>query len=59
MGKTSSTVKNRYRDKKYDRIEFVVPKGQKKIFKELCANNNTNATAELNKFIEMYIENNK
>lgn len=29
MGKTSSTVKNRYNEKKYDRILIVIPKGQK------------------------------
>ena len=29
MGKTSATVKNRYNAKVYDRIQIVVPKGQK------------------------------
>lgn len=29
MGKTSATVKNRYNAKAYDRIQIVVPKGQK------------------------------
>ena len=29
MGKTSSTVKNRYAAKAYDRIQIIVPKGQK------------------------------
>lgn len=29
MGKTSSAVKNRYNEKKYDRILIVIPKGQK------------------------------
>ena len=29
MGKTSSTVKNKYNAKTYDRIETVVPKGRK------------------------------
>lgn len=29
MGKTSSTVKNRYNAKTYDRIQIVVPKGRK------------------------------
>ena len=29
MGKTSSSVKNRYRDKTYDRVELVLPKGHK------------------------------
>lgn len=29
MGKTSSTVKNRYNAKTYDRVQIVVPKGRK------------------------------
>ena len=33
MGKTSAAVKNRYNAKTYDRIEIVVPKGQKDIIK--------------------------
>lgn len=37
MGKTSSTVKNRYNAKAYDRIEVVVPKGQKEIIKAHAA----------------------
>jgi uncharacterized protein (DUF1778 family) len=33
MGKTSSAVKNRYNDKAYDRINLIVPKGQKDVIK--------------------------
>ena len=29
MGKTSSTVKNRYNQKTYDRVEIVIPNGRK------------------------------
>ena len=29
MGKTSSTTKNRYNQKTYDRVEIVIPKGRK------------------------------
>ena len=29
MGKTSSTVKNRYNQKTYDRVEIVIRKGRK------------------------------
>lgn len=29
MGKTSAKIKNRYRDKTYDRIELTVAKGRK------------------------------
>ena len=31
--KTSSAVKNKYNSKVYDRIEIVVPKGQKEVIK--------------------------
>lgn len=33
MGKTSSTVKNRYNEKHYDRINLTVMQGQKDIIK--------------------------
>ena len=33
MGKTSAEVKNRYRDKAYDQINIIVPKGEKEIIK--------------------------
>lgn len=33
MGKTSSAVKNRYNLKAYDRINTVVPKGDKDVIK--------------------------
>ena len=36
MGKTSAAVKNRYNEKAYDRINVVVPKGQKEIIKKLA-----------------------
>lgn len=34
MSKTSAKVKNRYRAKAYDQINFVVPKGQKEVIKD-------------------------
>jgi predicted HicB family RNase H-like nuclease len=34
MGKTSAAVKNKYNEKAYDRINLVVPKGQKAKIKE-------------------------
>lgn len=34
MGKTSAAVKNRYNDKKYDRINLTVHKGEKAIISE-------------------------
>lgn len=35
--KTSSAVKNRYNSKAYDRILFVIPKGQKSTIEEAAA----------------------
>lgn len=34
MGKTSSEVKNRYKAKNYDRVEFVLEKGGKQKLKD-------------------------
>lgn len=48
MGKTSSKVKNRYNAKAYDRIFFIVPKGQKDILKA--------AAAEANESVNMFIQ---
>ena len=33
-GKTSAASKNRWNEKTYDRINFVVPKGQKDVIKQ-------------------------
>lgn len=37
MGKTSSVVKDRYRAKAYDMIQFSVPKGQRDVYKAFAA----------------------
>lgn len=34
MGKTSAAVKNRYASKAYDRINLIIPKGEKESIKE-------------------------
>ena len=34
MGKKATITKNRYNDKKYDRINLTVPKGEKETIKE-------------------------
>lgn len=36
MGKTSSKVNNRYKEKAYDRISIIVPKGTKTALQELA-----------------------
>jgi predicted HicB family RNase H-like nuclease len=45
MGKTSATVKNRYNDKAYDRINVVVPKGYKETIKAYANDNNMSVNA--------------
>lgn len=37
MSKTSSTVKNRYNTKAYDRIIISVPKGKREVYKNHAA----------------------
>lgn len=59
MSKTSAAVKNRYMKKVYDQLKINVPKGNRDTFKALCIENGTTASAELNKFIEEYIEKHK
>ncbi|WP_171015069.1 hypothetical protein [Culicoidibacter larvae] len=56
MSKTSAAVKNRYMKKVYDQFKFNMPKGNRDIFKSLCEENGTTASAELNKFVEEYIK---
>ena len=56
MGKTSSTVKNRYNAKAYDRIEVVVPKGQKEVIKAHAAAMGESVNAFIFRAIEQAIE---
>ena len=52
MSKTSAAVKNKYNNKTYDRIQLVVPKGQKDEIKS-----HAQAKGEsLNKFINRAID---
>ncbi len=51
MGKTSAEVKNRYNAKVYDRIEIVVPKGDKEIIKAHAASNNESVNAFIGRAI--------
>lgn len=36
MGKSSTTAKNKYNNKNYDRINLVVPKGKKDEYKQMA-----------------------
>ena len=57
MGKTSAAVKKRYNDKTYDRIEIVVPKGQKDVIKAYAAEHGESVNAFINRLIEQEMQN--
>lgn len=52
MSKTSAAVKKRYNDKTYDRIEIVVPKGQRDVIKAYAAEQGESVNAFINRLIE-------
>ena len=52
MSKTSAAVKKRYNDKTYDRIEIVVPKGQRDVIKAYAAERGESVNAFINRLIE-------
>ena len=56
MGKTSSAVKNRYNDKTYDRINLVVPKGNKELIKAHAESHGESTNAFINRAIAEAIE---
>lgn len=49
--KTSAAVKNRYRDKTFDRIEFIVPKGNKILIKQYAESKGYSVNGYINKLI--------
>ena len=51
MGKTSAAVKNRYNEKAYDRINLVVPKGQKEVIKKLAEKNGESVNGFIQRLI--------
>ena len=59
--KTSAAVKNRYNNKAYDRINLVVPKGQKDLIKARAEANGEKVNAYINRLIaeDMARENEK
>ncbi len=58
MGKTSSAVKNRYNGKTYDRIELVVPKGERERYKALAARLGISVNQLFIQSVEQYIADN-
>lgn len=50
-GKTSNESKAKYNAKAYDRLEIVVPKGQKEIIKAYAESKRTSINAYINKLI--------
>ena len=50
--KTSAAVKNRYRDKNFDRIEFIVPKGKKDLIKQHAESKGYSLNGYINKLIQ-------
>ena len=59
MGKTSSAVKNKYKAKTYDRIEIVVPKGQKEELQAYAASIGESLNAFVNRAIAETLERDK
>ena len=51
MGKTSAAVKNRYNDKAYDRINLIVPKGQKDVIKAYAESKGESLNGFINRTI--------
>ena len=59
MGKTSAEVKNRYNAKTYDRVEIVIPKGQKVELKAYAESKGESLNAFINRAIKEAMERNK
>ena len=54
MGKTSSTVKNRYNAKAYDNILLAIPKGMKNEWKARAEENGESLTKFIMNAVEAY-----
>lgn len=59
MGKTSSTVKDRYNAKAYDEIKVRVSKGEKDVIKEHAENMGESVNGFINRAIEETMERDK
>ena len=56
VSKTSSTVKNRYNTKAYDRINFVIKKGNKSKVEEIAKANNESTNAYIKNALKARIK---
>lgn len=56
MGKTSSQVKDRYRAKAYDMIQFAVPKGEREKYKAYAAAHGESLASFLKRAIQETME---
>lgn len=56
MGKTSASVKNKYRDKVYDQINIIVPKGYKDELKALASAQGDSLNGFINAAIKERVE---
>ena len=54
--RTSAAVKNRYNEKAYDRINFVVPKGEKDRIKAAAEKRGESVNSLINRAVKAEIE---
>ncbi|MDE5947055.1 MAG: antitoxin [Oscillospiraceae bacterium] len=52
MGKTSSQSKNKYNKKAYDRINVMLPKGKKDLYKKIAQSKGLSLNGYINKLLE-------
>jgi len=55
-GKTSSASKNKYNAKAYDRINFVVPKGQKSIIQAAAQKSGESVNSYISRAVRLQLE---
>ncbi len=54
--RTSAAVKNRYNEKAYDRINFVVPKGEKDRIKAAAEKSGESVNSLINRVVKAEVE---
>lgn len=54
--RTSAAVKNRYNEKAYDRINFVVPKGEKDRIKAAAEKRGESVNSLINRVVKAEVE---
>ncbi len=56
MGKTSAAAKNKWNDKAYDRINLIVPKGEKERIRKVAEKNGESVNALINRVVFAEVE---